>query len=350
MYLVTGNLGYIGPILVDMIKKETGAKVIGIDNNYFNGSNINYGYSQEMKGVNVQYYGDVRDTKLIESIIGQGVEHVIHLAAVSNDPMGTTFAKATNQINQQSSIDIAKICAEKKVSSFVYASSCSVYGAGSTYPRTEKDEVNPLTDYAHSKINTEKELGIIDLKETKVTCLRFATACGFSPNLRLDLVLNDFVFNAMNQKCIKILSDGSPWRPLIDVEDMARLLIWATKRSKGNKLEIVNAGSDTWNYQVGELAQAVVESFNDDQIDLEINANAAPDKRSYKVSFEKLNNLCEKEYLPKVTLNQSIEKLKTGIEESLDIIQKRDVEHLIRLKGLKRLISTNKVNETLNWN
>ena len=154
------------------------------------------------------------------------------------------FKNQTKQINQESSIFIAKEAIKSKTKAFVFASSWSVYGEGSDKPRTEEDPVKPLTAYARSKIGTENILmDLSNCENTKITFLRFATACGYSPNLRLDLVLNDFVANALSTGVIEILSDGSPWRPLIDVEDMARAIFWSCHRKEGRQKEILNVGS-----------------------------------------------------------------------------------------------------------
>ena len=176
--------------------------------------------------------------------------------------------------------------------------------------------VNPLTAYARSKVASEKSLAELAGPDFIVTCLRFATACGASPRLRLDLVLNDFVASAVTSGVIKILSDGTPWRPLIDVEDMARAFDWAIDRSASNGGEflVVNAGSNVWNYQIRELAEAVANAVPGATV--EINKNAAPDKRSYRVDFSLFESLAP-DHQPQVTLEQAIAELKrlTGIDE-----------------------------------
>ena len=176
-------------------------------------------FANLIKGVNynpdlfidTQYVADVRN---FDEKILKGVDHVIHLAAISNDPIGNKFENITNEINFKASMDILKKSVKLKVKTFTFASSCSVYGDGSSNPRSEKDEVKPLTAYAKSKIDFENASRDIGLGETTLTSLRFATACGFSPRVRLDLVLNDFVASALKNNKIDILSDGSPFRLL----------------------------------------------------------------------------------------------------------------------------------------
>jgi len=195
----------------------------------------------------------------------------------------------------------------------VFASSCSVYGAASEFAKKEDDALNPLTAYAKSKIDTELGLQELASESFIITCLRFATACGFSDRTRLDLVVNDFVAGAISNGVINILSDGSPWRPLIHISDMARAMDWAVcrKLDNGGSMLIVNAGSDNWNYQVKELADVVAAEIQGTKI--EINVNAPPDKRSYKVDFSKFKELAP-QYQPKVSLTDTVRGLRDGLE------------------------------------
>src|SRR5581483_5808412 len=224
------------------------AVLVGFDNGYFGHCITNAEILPERR-VNVQYFGDVR--QFPEDIL-KGVDAVVHLAGISNDPIGSRFEEVTLDINYRSSIDLAKKAAAAGVKSFIFASSCSMYGAADDSARTEKSALNPLTAYARSKALTEKDLEPLASRRFKVTSLRFSTACGWSPRLRLDLVLNDFVAGAIASKKIGILSDGKPWRPLINVKDMARAIDWAIQRemSFGGEFLAVNVGSDEWNYQV----------------------------------------------------------------------------------------------------
>ena len=348
-YLVTGNLGYIGPILAKYIKKrDQDAFIIGFDTGFFLNCSISSQMPKSKSYFDLQVYSDVREYGIMEEYL-TGVDHGIQLAAISNDPMGNEFAGVTCEINQVSSIHLAKRCIDLGISSFTFASSCSVYGAGSDAPRTEQDPTNPLTAYAKSKIGTEEALKNLDsLGSTKITCLRFATACGYSPNLRLDLVLNDFVATALTTDTIKILSDGSPWRPLIDVEDMARALYWACIRENGKNLEIINIGSEAWNYQIKDLAEST-KSVLGEHILIELNSKAAPDKRSYQVSFEKFFSLAPKEFTPQINLKESIIRIFEGIKPyKNEILSNRN--HLIRLSVLRDHKAMKHLDEKLFWN
>lgn len=349
-YLITGNLGYIGPVLTRFIKTiEPDSFITGYDTGFFLNCEIASEIEQFPPYIDQQIFGDVRDEKRIEKFISEA-DHIIHLAAISNDPMGKEFEKVTKEINQESSIKIAKKAIENKCKSFIFASSCSVYGTGSENPRSEQDFINPLTAYSKSKIGTEESLKeLSNLNETSITCLRFATACGYSPNLRLDLVLNDFVASALSTGTINILSNGSPWRPLIDVEDMSRAIYWACHRDKGNQLEIINTGSNDWNYSVKELAQSVKEII-DKNILLKVNKNAPEDKRSYKVNFDKFFELAPEKFYPKITLNKAVENLKIGILPFSERTSPVNRDYLIRLSVLKSLKISKKLDEDLRWN
>ena len=189
----------------------------------------------------------------------QGVDAIVHLAAICNDPMGSAYEEVTLDVNYQAGIGLAQRAKEAGVRAFVFASSCSMYGAGGEGAKTETSTLNPLTAYARSKVLSEQELAPLADENFCITCLRFATACGWSDRLRLDLVVNDFVAGAVAAGEINILSDGTPWRPLIHVQDMARAIEWAISREadNGGDFLAVNAGSDQWNYQVHDLADAV---------------------------------------------------------------------------------------------
>ena len=176
----------------------------------------------------------------------------------------------------------ATLAKKAGVSKFIFASSCSVYGFGGQNSKTELDNVNPLTDYAISKINAENELMKISNLDFNVVCLRFATACGVSDRTRLDLILNDFVWNYINTGMVNILSDGTPLRPLIDVEDMSRAITWASTNEELKSFNVFNCGYNEANYSVIEIAKTVT---NGKEQSIIINKNAVPDKRSYRVDF-----------------------------------------------------------------
>jgi nucleoside-diphosphate-sugar epimerase len=293
-----------------------------------------------------QYFGDVRE---FPRDILSGVDSVVHLAAVSNDPMGSRFEKVTTEINHQAAIKVAMLAAEMGVKNFVFASSCSMYGHVEGNPRQEDAPLNPLTAYARSKVAVEKDLASLCDTGMVITSFRFSTACGMSDRIRLDLVLNDFVACALASGEISVLSDGSPWRPLIDVKDMARAIAWAISRktTNGGRYVAVNVGSDEWNYQVQDLASAVAKHVSGTRVT--VNKNAPPDKRSYRVDFAKYRELAPS-HQPQVSLDQSIEEIKRGLESMSFSDTNFRASQYIRLKVLESHISAGRISETLRWN
>ena len=212
--LVTGSMGYVGPILTRHLRQKfPDAELIGFDTAFF-AHNLTGAPRLPESLLDRVHYGDIRNfpPELLD-----GVDVVVHLAAISNDPMGKEFEGVTEAINEKASVALAQMAEQRGVGRFVFASSCSIYGAAEGRPKRESDSLNPLTAYARSKVAMENALRASNAGEMTVTCLRFATACGMSDRLRLDLVLNDFVASALATGEITVLSDGTPWRPLIDV-------------------------------------------------------------------------------------------------------------------------------------
>ena len=337
-------MGYVGPLVVNQLhSKYPEAEIIGYDMGYFTQFLTGAKVFPELK-LNMQYFGDVRE---IPKELFDGLTSVVHLAAISNDPMGNEFLEPTFQINALSTVEIARKARDAGAKSFVFASSCSMYGADDGISKTEDAKLNPLTEYARSKVYSERELEKIATDSFTITSLRFATACGMSDRLRLDLVLNDFVASAVTTKKIMILSDGTPWRPLIHVKDMARAIDWAIGRpSNGNNFIAVNAGRDDWNYQVKELAIAVADAIPG--VEILINKDAAPDKRSYKVNFDKFKSIAPK-YQPQNELKDTIAELKNGLEKMCFNNSDFRNSMFMRLKILKSYIENNLLDSNLRW-
>jgi nucleoside-diphosphate-sugar epimerase len=343
--LVTGNMGYIGPAVTNQLRTSyPGSTLVGYDIGYFGNCVTSAEILPECR-VNLQYFGDTR--QFPEEVLN-GVDAIVHLAAISNDPIGNRFEDVTLDINYRASINLAKKAMKAGVKSFVFAASCSMYGSADDSARAEKSTLNPLTAYAKSKVFSEQELEPLASKRFKITSLRFSTACGWSDRLRLDLVLNDFVAGAVASGKITILSDGTPWRPLINIKDMARAIDWAIARdiSAGGEFLAVNIGSYEWNYQVKDLAEAVAKVIPG--TDISINKDAQPDKRSYRVNFDLFKKLAPS-HQPKVSLTDSVKELKNGLE-SLGF---KDGEfrnsRYMRLKILTELQEKGYLNEKLQW-
>jgi nucleoside-diphosphate-sugar epimerase len=223
-----------------------------------------------------------------------------------------------------------------------------MYGAASDGAKTEESELNPLTAYARSKVFTERDLKPLADSSFTVTCLRFATACGMSDRLRLDLVLNDFVAGAVSSGQISILSDGTPWRPLINVKDMAIAIEWAITRpaSNGGQFLAVNTGSNEWNYQVKELAEAVANVIHG--VKVSVNADAPPDKRSYRVNFDLYQKLAP-DHQPQRKLMDTIKELKESLDEMGFSDGNFRNSRLMRLKVLNDLQEKTLIDNKLSW-
>ena len=343
--LITGNQGYVGPGVGRYLRAaHPTAHIWGYDTAFFAHA-LSGATDAPERVLTGQYFGDVRD---IPDHCFEGVDAVVHLAAISNDPMGNQYEQVTHDVNQDASVACAIKAKAAGVKNFVFASSCSVYGFAPGGARKEGDDLAPQTAYARSKVGTEQALAAMDMGDMTVTCLRFATACGMSDRLRLDLVLNDFVACAVAMGEITVLSDGSPWRPLIDVMDMARAIDWAINRpaATGGRYLCINIGSDVWNYQVRDLAQAVQAKVPGTK--LSINTNAQPDKRSYKVDFSLFKELAP-DYQPQVTLDASIDRLIDGLSRMNFSDSDFRNSPFMRLKLLESHIQAGRLSKDLEW-
>jgi nucleoside-diphosphate-sugar epimerase len=342
--LIVGNMGYVGPVVAAHLRSSRpDCRLYGFDSGFFRDCTIVPGARPEA-ALRKQIIGDVRE---LDCAVLEGIDAIVQLAAVSNDPMGKQFEDATREINFESTCFLARTAAAAGVKAFVFASSCSVYGVAEGGPRREGDPIAPLTAYARSKIAAEDELRRLDSGMT-ITALRFATACGMSPRLRLDLVLNDFVAAALAKGRVSVLSDGSPWRPLIDVADMARAIEWAIFRdaASSDPFLVVNAGATDHNFQVRDLAYAVADALPGTEVS--INTQAPVDSRSYQVDFGLYERLAP-DHRPKMSLQDSISQLIDGLR-GIDFTD-RDPRsaHMIRLEVLQQHINAGRLGRDLRW-
>lgn len=343
--LITGNMGYVGPVVVRSLRaSRPGDELVGFDAGYFAHGLTGAETSPEAL-LAAQYYGDVR---AMPAHVLEGVDAVLHLAAISNDPIGNSYEEVTYDINHRASVEVARMAREAGVERFVFASSCSVYGSAGDELVDEASALRPLTAYATSKARAEEDLEGLAGDGFTVTCLRFATACGMSDRLRLDLVLNDFVAGALTAGAITVLSDGTPWRPLIEVRDMARAFDWAIGResSVGGAFLTVNAGSDGWNHQVRDLAEAAAAVVPGTMVS--IATDAPPDKRSYRVGFARFRELAPG-HQPRVGLREAVEGLHAGLVGMGFADADFRGSQLMRLKALERLRGQGLLDETLRW-
>ena len=247
--LVTGNNGYIGAHLVSLLKEE-GHTVTGCDINLFEGCNW-----EEIIQPDLQLIKDIRE--LTEKDL-EGFDCIMHLAAISNDPMGDLNEEITYSINLEGSVNLAKTAKKTGVPRFLLASSCSVYGKGENLELNENARLNPVSAYAFSKIESEKRISELADENFTPAYLRNATAYGHSSMLRIDLVVNNLLACAFTRGDIRIMSDGSPWRPLIHCKDIARAFIAFSKAPKEKIFsKAINIGANTENYQVKDIADKV---------------------------------------------------------------------------------------------
>jgi nucleoside-diphosphate-sugar epimerase len=301
----TGHRGFIGTHLVDVLKQH-GHYVVGCDIGLFEGCNW-----EPVVAPDSELVKDIRKLELQDL---DGCDCVMHLAAISNDPMGEINAQLTFDINRDASIQLARIAKRAGVPRFLFAGSCSVYGKGEKLDLDENDPLNPLTAYARSKIETEQAVSKLADESFSPVYLRNATAYGHSPMLRIDLVVNNLLASAMAYGEIRIQSDGSPWRPLIHCRDIARAFTAfaaAPKEAVHNKA--INVGGNRENYQVRDVGDQVQRLIPFAKV--VYTGEVGTDPRDYRVNFDLLANV-----LPDFKLHYD---LVTGMEE----LHRKMVEH-----------------------
>ncbi|HYY76939.1 MAG TPA: SDR family oxidoreductase [Gaiellaceae bacterium] len=277
--LVTGHDGYIGTVLVPLLL-HAGYRVTGLDTLLYEGCEL-FPPRAEVEALRL----DVRDVAPCDLA---GFDAVVHLAALSNDPLGALAPELTREVNFEATVGLACAAKEAGIGRFVFASSCSMYGTGDTdSPVAEDARLRPLSAYAESKVRAEEALATLADRDFAPVLMRNATAYGASPRMRVDLVLNNLVGWALTTGRIRILSDGTPWRPLVHVEDIARATVAALEAPRELvAAEAFNVGADEENYQVLELAEIVRRAVPGCEI--EYAGSGEPDPRSYRVDFGKL--------------------------------------------------------------
>jgi len=281
--LVTGHKGYIGSVMVQMLLAK-GFDVVGLDNDLYEESV--FGDESIYGGIpNIPYLRkDIRD---IEPSDIQGIDAVVHLCALSNDPLGNFAPNITYEINYEASVKLAKLAKKAGVQRLVFSSSCSVYGASKHDIVNEESELNPVTPYGTSKIRAEQTISALADSKFSPVFMRPATAYGVSPMLRFDLVLNNFIAWAYTKKIVLLKSTGNAWRPIVHIEDISRAFIAAlTAPRELIHNQVFNVGITEENYIVKELAKIAKETVPNSEI--KYAKDAEPDKRSYRVDFSKI--------------------------------------------------------------
>lgn len=275
--LLTGHKGYIGTVMLPMLQ-AAGHEVVGLDSDLYRNST----YGSLVQKV-PELIKDVRD---VEKADLQGIEAIVHLAGLSNDVLGDLNPELTYEINHQASVRLAAMARELGIQRYVFASSCSNYGAAGDEMMTESAALNPVTAYAKSKVMVERDVRELASDGFSPTFMRNATAYGMSPRIRFDIVLNNLTAWAYTTGQVFLKSDGSPWRPLVHIEDISRAVIavLAAPRETVHN-QSFNVGRNSENYRIRELAEFVHETVPDCEIAFA--DGAEPDKRNYRVNFGK---------------------------------------------------------------
>ena len=338
--LVTGHNGYVGSIMMPMLIKA-GYDVAGLDSNLYEESS----YGQEYEKLD---FPEVKkDIREIEANDLKGFDAIIHLAGLSNDPLGDLNPDLTLEINFKASLRIATLAKKVGVERFIFSSSCSNYGAGVQDWLDEKSSFNPVTPYGTSKVLVEQEVAKLADDDFSPTFLRSGTAYGVSPCLRFDLVLNNLVAWAFTTGKVFLKSDGSAWRPIVHIQDMSlafQSVLGAPRDLVHN--EAFNVGRTEENYRVRDLADIVAETVPDSQI--EYSRGAEPDKRNYRVLCDKISQTLP-EYKPRWTARQGAKELYETYKTNG--LRQEDFEgpRYRRIDHIKQLLSNGRLDDTLRW-
>jgi nucleoside-diphosphate-sugar epimerase len=337
--LVTGSDGYIGAVLSPTLL-ERGFDVVGMDCGFYrDGWLFNdrrprpFTLSQDIRRVTPN---DV-----------EGFDAVVHLAELSNDPLGEHSASVTYDINHRGSVNLATACKKAGVPRFVYTSSCSVYGAAADgTERNEKSETNALTAYAQCKLLVERDVAALADPHFSPVFLRNATAFGASPRMRFDIVLNNLAGFAWTTNEVKMTSDGTPWRPLVHVADICEAIISVLVAPQQQiQNEVFNVGDDCQNYRVREIAEVVGKVFEGSKVSFGQNGG---DNRSYRISFQKIRR-----HLPEFQCRWTAERGARELEEIFRRIRMTKEMFLFpaftRLEQLKHLLATGQIDDSFYW-
>ncbi len=337
--LVTGNKGYIGSLMTGKLV-EKGYNVTGFDTSFFNKCNF-YETNYEIKQIN-------KDIRNVSREDLKKVDAVIHLAALSNDPTGALNPSLTDDINHVASVNLARIAKEEGVERYLFSSSCSMYGiASSDEMVTETSPFNPVTAYARSKVDTERDVSKLATESFAPVFLRNGTAYGITPTLRMDLVLNNLVGWAFTTGQIKIMSDGTPWRPIIHVEDITNAFIAALEAPLDSvNNQAFNVGANSENYQIKDMAETVKRTVPDCEITYSMEHGS--DSRTYKVDFSKIKKILPK-FKPKWDLKKGTIEIYSSFKEYGLTVEEMNTKYN-RLYNINQLISSAQIDQTLRWN
>lgn len=337
--LLTGDRGYIGAVMAPMMQLQ-GHEVHGLDADWFEHS----AFGEPLAAIPTKRK-DLRD---LDASDVEGFDAVVHLAGLSNDPLGDLDPSLTDDINHIASVRLAKLAKEVGVKRFLFSSSCSMYGAaGGEALLDEKAPLRPVTPYACSKVQVEQDLLEMADSSFSPIFLRNATAYGVSPRLRFDLVLNNLVAWAASTGRILIKSDGTPWRPIVHIEDISRAFIAVLNAPRELiHCEAFNVGSTHENYQIRDLAEIVSDTVPGCRI--EYAKDGGPDTRCYRVDFSKIANVLP-EFKPHWTVRQGAQELYQAIQRVGLRLEDFEGPRYKRISHIQQLISTGRLDVNLRW-
>lgn len=340
MILVTGNTGYIGPVMTKLLKQHS-YEVEGLDTKYFEGCEFFPPENLPTK----QIIKDIRDVNEQDL---KGITSIIHLAGLSNDPLGEINPTLTPEINYVASINLAKLAKKIGIKRFIFASSCSLYGiASNNKPLTEEGKLNPITAYAKAKAMVEEEVSKLADDNFHPVFMRNSTVYGLSPNLRLDLVVNNLVAGAYLTGKVTVLSDGTPWRPIIHVEDFCRAFI-AVLEAPFEKIhnQAFNVGINEENYQVIDIANTVAEIVPDCHV--EVLNKTGSDERTYCVDFSKISKTLFN-FKPSWNLRKGVRELYNTFKDLGLTLEDLQTSKYFRVRKINELMENESVDKDLRW-